>query len=201
MVNENGAGAGEWGGEQRLKGLCLFTSAPLPYLFASSHPSQPKPKPWKSILPRVLGSVGRMTLSKLALPGTTPRGALEGQGSERSSWHAAPLSFGGMSLGLPEKGPPACRSSGFIQRDPALLVEVGIICWHDLLSSLKLTPLLLWEPSLLRSKKPAWVTQVQENRIDIFCSYDCFVCLDGLLQWSWHASFSLSSSPPWFTST
>ena len=68
--------------------------------------------------------------------------------------------------------------------DPALLVEVGIICWHDLLSSLKLTPLLLWEPSLLRSKKPAWVTQVQENRIDIFCSYDCFVCLNGLLQWS-----------------
>lgn len=54
---------------------------------------------------------------------------------------------------------------------------MGIICWHDLLSSLKLTPLMLWEPSLLRSKdkKPAWVTRVQENRVDIFCSYDCFI--------------------------
>lgn len=114
-----------WGGEQRLKGLCLFTSAPLPYLFASSHPSQPKPKPWKSILPGVLGSVGRMTLNKPALPGTTPRGALEVEGSERSSWHAAPLSFGGLSLGLPEKGPPACRSSGFIQRGPGTFGRSG----------------------------------------------------------------------------
>ena len=166
-------GGGGVGGENEDPKACV--SLPLPPFLTYLPPPTPlsqSPSPAKAFCQEYWGSVGRVALSKLAFPGTTPRGALEREDSQRSSWRAAPLSFGGTSLGWPEKGPPACRSSGFIWGDPALLVEVGIICWHDLLSSLKFTPLLPWEPSLLRSKdkKPAWVTRVQENRIDIFCS-------------------------------
>lgn len=121
----------EWG-QNKDSRACV--SLPLPLFLTYSPPPTPlsqSPSPAKAFCQEYWGSVGRVTLSKLALPGTTPRGALEGEGSERSSWHAAPLSFGGMSLGLPEKGPSACRSRGLIQRRPGTFGRSGdhLLAW------------------------------------------------------------------------
>ena len=97
-------------------------------------------------------SVGGPTVSKLAVirdhsPGSP--GAL----SQSSSRHTSPPSFGGLRLSLGEKAPPASCGGGFIQRAPPsqVLMEARLLCW-SLPSSLNPTPVLLWEPSLPRSR-------------------------------------------------